>query len=227
LHPVQRPVAKTGVEPIAWWSSSVEGIPTLHGDDRYQLFESDEIRPGTWLAASATTSSVKRSLPNEEESMIRRTVLTSAIAAFGLSFLGQAAWAADPTIAGTWELNVAASKTTNPMPQSGTRTYTVDGNTEKMSATVVTADGKTLQESFTAAIDGKEHPYQSGTMGALMIVITKKDALTSDFSLKKDGKDVTTGSRTIAPDGKTMTIAAKGTNAEGKPYESSMVYDRK
>jgi hypothetical protein len=31
----------------------------------------------------------------------------------------------------------------------------------------------------------------------------------------------------ISKDGKTMTLASKGTNAEGKPFESTMVYDRK
>jgi hypothetical protein len=159
--------------------------------------------------------------------VIRRTILTSTIAVFGLTFLGQAAHAADSTIAGTWELNVPASKTTGQMPKSGTRTYTVDGNTEKMNATIVMADGKTLQEGFTAATDGKEYPFQSQTMGVIMIAITKIDDRTNNFVLKKDGKDVVTGTRTIAPDGKTMTIASKGINAEGKPVEATMLYDRK
>ena len=109
--------------------------------------------------------------------MKRRAIFT--VAAFLM--LGQPTFAADPTIAGTWELNVAASKTTNPMPKSGTRTYTVDGNTEKMTASVVTADGKTLQEGFAATIDGKEYPFQSSVTDGIMIVITKGDAHTNNF----------------------------------------------
>ena len=36
-----------------------------------------------------------------------------------------------------------------------------------------------------------------------------------------------TGNRTISKDGKTLTFVTKGANAEGKPSESTMVYDRK
>ena len=160
--------------------------------------------------------------------MITRSKLLAMVSVFALCGMAPAARPQDkPTIAGTWELNTGASKTTGTMPKSGSRTYTVDGNTEKMSATIIMADGKTLQESFTAAIDGKEHPFQSGTMGALMITITKANDHTNNFVLTKDGKEVISGSRTIAPDGKQMTIASKGINAEGKTVEASMVYDRK
>jgi len=155
--------------------------------------------------------------------MNRRTILTLTIAAF--MFLGQSAFAADPTITGTWELNVAKSKTTNPMPKSITRTYEVTGNQEKMTATTVTADGKSVPSSFTASADGKDYPFQDPNGDT--IAITKVDALTNSFVVKKAGKTTLTGTRTIAKDGKTMTIASKGTNAEGKPTEATMVYDRK
>jgi hypothetical protein len=155
--------------------------------------------------------------------MNRRSMfILSAVAALALS---QPARAADPTIDGTWELNVAASKSTDPMPKSITRTYVTTGNQEKLTGTIVTADGKSIPISFTATIDGKDYPFQNP--GADTLAITKVDALTHSFVVKKDGKVVTTGTRTIAKDGKTMTLAAKGTNAEGKPVESTMVYDRK
>ncbi|MGB8599597.1 MAG: hypothetical protein WCE88_08910, partial [Burkholderiales bacterium] len=48
-----------------------------------------------------------------------------------LSFASHSVQAAD-SIAGIWELNVAKSKSTDPLPKSQTRTYTVTGQEEKM-----------------------------------------------------------------------------------------------
>lgn len=160
--------------------------------------------------------------------MNRRTILTlSAIATFGLAALslGQSALAADPTIAGIWELNVAASKSTDPMPKSITRTYEVVEKSEKLTGTIVTADGKTIPISFTATLDGKDSPFQSP--GVDTLVLTPVDALTTNFTTKLAGKVVATGSRVLSKDGKIMTLSTKGVNPDGKPMESTMVYDRR
>ena len=160
--------------------------------------------------------------------MNRRTILTvSAIATFGLATisLGTSARAADPTIVGTWELNVAASKSTDPMPKSVTRTYELVGKSEKMTATIVTADGKTISNSFMAAPDGKDTPFQSP--GADTIALTAVDAFTNNFTTKLAGKVVGTGSRVLSKDGKVMTLSFKGVNAAGQPLESTMVYERR
>jgi hypothetical protein len=155
--------------------------------------------------------------------MKRRTILTlSAFATLGLS---PAARAADPTIAGTWELNVAASQSTDPMPKSSTRTYEVIGNTEKLTGSVVTADGKTIPLGFTATLDGKESPSQNP--GVDTLVITPVDALTVNFVTKRDGKIMYSGTRVLSKDGKVMTLTTKGTNPAGKPFESTMVFDRR
>ena len=160
--------------------------------------------------------------------MNRRTILTlSAIAIFGSAALspGKSALAADPMSAGTWELNVAASKSTDPMPKSITRTYAVVGQSEKMTGTIVTADGKTIPINFTATLDGKDSPFQSPGVDAL--VLTPVDASTTNFTTKLAGKVVATGSRVLSKDGKVMTLSTKGVNPAGKPMESTMVYDRR
>ena len=155
--------------------------------------------------------------------MKRRTILTlSAIATFGLS---PAAWAADPTIAGTWELNVADSKSTDPMPKSATRTYEVIGNTEKLTGSVVTAGGKTIPLGFTATLDGKDSPSQNP--GVDTLVITPIDALTVNFVTKRDGKIMYSGTRVLSKDGKVMTLTTSGLNPAGKAVESTMVFDRR
>ena len=160
--------------------------------------------------------------------MNRRTILAlSAIATFCLATLslGQSAQAADPTIAGTWELNVAASKSTDPMPKSATRIYEVVGNSEKLTGSIVTADGKTIPIGFTATLDGKDSPSQNP--GVDTVVITPVDALTVNFVTKLAGKVVYTGTRILSKDGKVMTLSTKGANPTGKPFESTMVFDRR
>lgn len=160
--------------------------------------------------------------------MNRRTIITwSAIATFGLATLslGQSAYAADPTSAGTWDLNIAKSTSTDPMPKSITRTYEVTATSEKLTGTIVTADGKTIPISFTATLDGKDSPFQSP--GVDTLVLTRVDAWTISFVTKLAGKQVAAGSRVLSKDGKVMTFTQKGVNAAGKPVESTMVYDRR
>ena len=160
--------------------------------------------------------------------MNRRTISAlSAVATLGFATLslGQSARAADPTIAGTWELNLAASKSTGPMPKSTTRIYEVVGNSEKMTGTIVTPDGKTVEVKFTATLDGKDSPFQFP--GVDMLALTPVDAWTTNFTSKLAGKVVSTGSRVLSKDGKVMTQSTKGLNPAGKPAESTMVFDRR
>jgi hypothetical protein len=160
--------------------------------------------------------------------MNRRTILTlSAIATFGLATLslGQLAYADDPTVAGTWDLNIAKSTSTDPMPKSVTRTYEVTATSEKLTGAIVTADDKTIPISFTATVDGKDSPFQSP--GADTVAITRVDAWTTSYVTKLAGKEMVAGSRILSKDGKVLTFTQKGVNAAGKAVESTMVYDRR
>lgn len=149
------------------------------------------------------------------------TVGLLSLAAFSFS----EARAEEPTIAGTWELNVAASKSTDPMPKSATRVYEVIGNSEKLSGTVVTADGKTIPIGFTATLDGKDSPSQNP--GVDTVVLTPVDALTVNYLTKLAGKVMYSGSRVLSKDGKIMTLTANGVNSAGKTVDSVMVFDRR
>ena len=160
--------------------------------------------------------------------MNRRTISAMlAVATFGLAILSliQSAWAADPTIAGTWELNLAASKSTDPLPKSITRIYEVVGKSENLTGTIVTADGKTIPIKFTATLDGKDSPFQFP--GVDTLALTPVDAWTTNFTTKLAGKVVATGSRVLSKDGKVMTQSTKGLNPTGKPAESTLVFDRR
>jgi len=52
------------------------------------------------------------------------------------------------------------------------------------------------------------------------------DANTVETTLKRDGKVVGHSKRTVSKDGKTLTVVTKGTNANGDPFEVTLVYDR-
>lgn len=158
--------------------------------------------------------------------MNRRALISlSAIVVVGLAAASLPARAADPTSAGTWELNVAKSKSTDPMPKSITRSYEVTGVSEKLTGTIVTADGKSIPISFTATLDGRDSAFTSP--GVDTLVLTKVDALTISYVTRLGAKQIASGSRVLSADGKTMTFLQKGVNAAGAPFESAMVYDRK
>lgn len=156
---------------------------------------------------------------------LRTATLGTMLASAVLFFTSLSAQAADPTVAGTWELNVAKSKSTSPMPKSQTRTYEVDGVRETMTAKGVDAQGKETFTQFTATTDGKDSPFKAP--GADTIALTRVDAWTNSYVAKNAGKVVWSGTRTISKDGKTMTITAKGSDAAGKPRDDTQVFDRR
>ena len=165
---------------------------------------------------------------NHSALMITKAVNTlsfMAMIATTTLLLCEPAHAADPTIDGTWELNVGASKSTDPMPKSVTRKYETTGVVEKLTGSIVTADGRTIPLSFTATLDGKDSPSQNP--GVDTLVITPVDPLTVKFHTKLKGEVVYAGTRVISADGKTMTLWTKGNNPAGKPFESTMVFDRR
>jgi len=77
----------------------------------------------------------------------------------------------------------------------------------------------------TIKYDGKDHPI-AGNPDADSVSAKAIDSHTSDFTLKKDGKVVATVHRVVSADGKTLTVNNKGTHADGKSYDDTLVFDR-
>ncbi len=159
--------------------------------------------------------------------MNRRTFFTFATAAaFGAaSFAAHPQAQTTPTSAGTWDLDIAASKSTDPMPKAIERTYEVTATSEKLTGTITTLDGKQIPIGFTATLDGKDTPYKAPGFDA--VALTPAGPLTMSFETKLGGKIVLSGTRVISADGKTMTFNQKGINAAGQPFEATMVYRRR
>jgi len=64
-------------------------------------------------------------------------------------------------------------------------------------------------------------------LGSVRVVGKRVDANTTSWEVKKTGgKHHATGQNVISKDGKTLTQTAKGTGAEGKPEESTNVFDK-
>ena len=139
--------------------------------------------------------------------------------------LSSIARAGDVSMTGTWEFNAAKSTSTMPLPKSQTRTYAVTAKEETMSGTGINASGKPMETGFTAGLDGKDYPYKGPN--ADMISLTPVDAFSTKFVLKNGGKPVLSGTRTMSADGKVLTLSGTGTDAAGKPTQSTLVFDRR
>jgi hypothetical protein len=154
-----------------------------------------------------------------------RTILTKAAIALAITTIG--ALGADNTI-GTWKLNLGKSKyTPAPMPvKSLTVTREASDGGAKVTTTGEQADGTAINASYTVKYDGKEvsvtgnNPYDT-------IAVKQVNANTLTDERKKTGGPYrATGRLVISDGGKTLTSTAKGTNAAGKAFTQSFVFDK-
>jgi hypothetical protein len=132
----------------------------------------------------------------------------------------------DP-VAGTWELNVPASKFGPAAPpKSQTRTYEVLGQQEKMIGRGIDAEGRPTLIQFTLNRDGKDYPYE-GAPAIDTIALTPVDTFTANYTAKKAGAVALTGTRVVSKDGKVMTISGKGAGGTGEIPETLLVFDKR
>src|SRR6185503_7222992 len=93
--------------------------------------------------------------------------------------LATAAYAKDPLV-GTWQLNLDKSTfDPGPGPKGQMRIYTHHGDTEKLTARGVGADGKPTLVQYTAHYDGKDYPI-TGSTGGDLIALRRIDAYTTE-----------------------------------------------
>jgi hypothetical protein len=157
-----------------------------------------------------------------------RTLFTGALIALAIAALGAlGALGADNTIA-TWKLNVEKSKyTPAPMPvKSLTVTREASDGGVKVTTTGEQADGTAINGSYTAKYNGTDVQV-TGNAPYDTIAIKQVNANTlTDARKKTGGKYQGTSRAVISKDGKTMTTTTKGTNAAGKAFTSTFVFDK-
>ena len=154
-----------------------------------------------------------------------RIFLTKAFLALAITTV--VAFGADNTI-GTWKLNVEKSKySPAPLPLKNltvTRESS-DGGT-KVTATGEQTSGTAINGSYTTKYDGKNVKV-TGNLPYDTIAVKQLNANTLTDSRKKTGGPYKATSRTVVSNGgKTMTTTTKGTNADGKPLNSTLVFDK-
>jgi hypothetical protein len=88
------------------------------------------------------------------------------------------------------------------------------------------ADGTALNSSYAAKYDGKDVQV-SGNAQYDTIAIKQANANTLIDERKKTGGPYKANGRTVVSNGgKTMTTTTKGTDGDGKPFTSTLVYDK-
>jgi len=137
-------------------------------------------------------------------------------------------WAADTM--GTWKLNLAKSK----LPPSAANIkesilvfQEIDADTIEGSSTQTLKDGKTTTAKWTTPKSGGIQTYQQGApangISTLAVII---DADTIYNVTLQNGKQVQLTPINFSKDGKTFTMTYKGTDAQGKPYEYFVLYEK-
>ena len=154
-----------------------------------------------------------------------RTILTKALLALAITTV--AAFGADNTL-GTWKLNVAASKyTPAPMPvKSLTVTREASDGGAKVTTTGEQADGTAIQASYTAKYDGKDVQISGNSPYDTIAIQQVNPNTLTDARKKTGGKYRGTSRMVVSNGGKTLTSTTKGTNADGKAFPSTFVFDK-
>jgi hypothetical protein len=138
---------------------------------------------------------------------------------------GAVCFAADAWM-GTWKLDEAKSKLDAAGPKNDTVVYDqADGDKVKITVHGTNPDGKFTHDEWTGNFDGKDYPV-TGNPNSDTRSYKKVDDRTLDFDVKKDGKVIATGRVVVAAGGKTRTVTTSGTNAKGKKFKSTAVYDK-
>jgi len=144
--------------------------------------------------------------------------------ALALCFFGAAVCFADPQM-GTWKLNEAKSKFAAGVPKNNTVVNEAVGDNVKITVDGKDKDGNATHNEWTGKFDGKDYPV-TGDLNQDARSYKKVNDRTLEMTAKKDGKVTVSGRIVVSADGKTRTVTVGGTDAEGKKFQSKVVYDK-
>jgi hypothetical protein len=150
----------------------------------------------------------------------RTSILTLA-----LCFIGAAVCFADELVMGTWKLNEAKSKIAAGSPKLTTVVYEAAGDSVKVTVDGTDGEGKPTHNEWTGKFDGKDYPV-TGDASTDTRSYKKVNDHTLAFTNKKGDKVTISGRTVVSADGKTRTSTITGTDAKGKKYTSTAVFDK-
>jgi hypothetical protein len=125
---------------------------------------------------------------------------------------------------GTWKLNEAKS-TIGGGPKNTTVVYEAVGDNVKITTDGTDAEGKPSHSEWTGKFDGKDYPV-TGDSNTDTRSYKKVDDHTLSFANKKGATVTISGRIVVSADGKTRTVHLAGTDAQGKKFRSTNVYDK-
>ncbi|HZW95125.1 MAG TPA: hypothetical protein VFF64_19405 [Candidatus Eremiobacteraceae bacterium] len=142
-----------------------------------------------------------------------------------LCFVGVAPGYAADSFMGTWKLNEAKSKFAPGSRKNNTVVYEAAGDNVKVTADGTDSDGKPAHNEWTGRFDGKDYPVTGDPTAD-----TRSYKMVNDRTLKltdtKNGKTTVTGRIVVSADGKSRTVTVSGTDATGKKFHRTAVYDK-
>ena len=147
---------------------------------------------------------------------MRLTMTMVAFSAFTSTLL-----AAD--FAGTWNLNIAQSKLSQPVTSMTDKIEKIEGQKYRLTIDSVSPSGEKRHQEIIRIWDGKEHPLESLAVNKTGNPIETCEVLnetTRKITQKRDGKVVSTITITLSLDGKHQTSVRTGSRAE------TLVFDR-
>jgi hypothetical protein len=133
------------------------------------------------------------------------------------------AMAPDPAI-GIWRLNLSKSSLRLvPTPSVMKIESCEDGL--KVSADIIDPQGNKLQPAIVYKFDGQDYPLV-GSPIADTISAKRITNRIGETIWKKDGRVVVTMRMGVSVDGQTLNVIRTSTDAEGRPIDDVMVYDK-
>ena len=150
----------------------------------------------------------------------RTIVLTAA-----LCFIGVGVCFAQNPFMGTWKLNEAKSTLAPGMPKNNTVVYEPEGVDVKITIDGTDSTGNPTHNEWTGKFDGKYYPVK-GDPNSDSRSYTRKGIHELDFAMKNGTMVTTTGRIVASDDGKSRTVTSSGTDAQGKKFTSTTVYDK-
>lgn len=141
-------------------------------------------------------------------------------------FVSAVVCAADDPNMGTWKLNEAKSK----FGPGATKNHTVvyeaaAGDMIKVTVDGADGDGNATHNEWTGKFDGKYYAV-TGDPTSDMRSYRRINSRTLALTAKKGTKITLTGRITVSANGKTRTVTTSGTDAKGKRFRNTAVYDK-
>jgi protocatechuate 3,4-dioxygenase beta subunit len=130
---------------------------------------------------------------------------------------------------GNWKMDHDQSKyKTGDVPKNETIAISDQGDHLVVAVAGTDDDGKPIAIHYVVPVSGGDGQMQQQQQGGPYNGVSEKrtNDNTRDTTFTKDGKPVLTQHMVVAADGKTMTVRVKGIDAEGKPVEGTLVFDK-